>query len=527
MERNESRVANNNLLSSSAKMASATFVSRILGLIREQAMAAMFGASGLTDAFLVAYRIPNMLRDLFAEGAFSSAFVPVFTEEKNRPNADARGLMWSTLILLAMITSTISILIIVFAPTIIGLIAPSFSENIKKFDLTVGLIRLMSPFLTLISIAALLMGTLNSLKIFFIPALAPAFFNVVMIGCIIFLPDLFKAAGIHPVYALAVGVLGGGAIQLLVQLPLIFKMKMGFGSSVKIQLVSTGTKKIINRLGIGTFGIAANQINILVTTMLATGTVVGAVSWLTYAFRLFQFPVGILGVSIAGSNLVHFSDAWKLNKKEEAIGILKGATFLSFLVMIPAMCLLWAQAGQSIHLIFERGAFSAHDTEMSTIALKGYLVALPFYGLYKIFAPTFYALDKPVIPVGISIFSITTNIIFCLYMAPRYGFQALAWGTSLSMFLNCILQIIFLTRLLEISPSDLFGLRHLKCIVAGVACYFSSHLIIEQIFNVDQSILKKVIAFCVAGIIGGLAYAVIMMILGEWKILMRVLKRKD
>ena len=200
------------LVLASAKMAVATLTSRLLGLVREQAIASVFGASGITDAFTVAYRIPNLLRDLFAEGAFSSAFVPVFTEERGKNYQSARRLLWSLFVVLLVATGVICLAIILWAPIVVDWVTDDrFTNDPDRFALTVQLTRWMAPFLTLVSLAALFMGALNSLKIFFVPALAPAFFNLVMIACVLTLPPWMEKWGLHPIFCLAVGVIGGGA----------------------------------------------------------------------------------------------------------------------------------------------------------------------------------------------------------------------------------------------------------------------------------------------------------------------------
>ena len=207
-------------------MALATFISRILGLIREQVMAAYFGASGVTDAFLVAYRIPNLLRDLFAEGAFSSAFVPTFVEANQESKEKSRELMWQLFWLLALITGTICLGIIIFAPEIISIFAPSFKNDPYKFALTVNLTRIMAPFLTCVSLAALFMGVLNSLKVFFVPALAPASYNVMSILSMLTLSGILSSQGHDPIYSLGIGALLGGFMQAVVQIPLIYKYQL-------------------------------------------------------------------------------------------------------------------------------------------------------------------------------------------------------------------------------------------------------------------------------------------------------------
>lgn len=513
------------VLLSSAKMAVATFSSRILGLVREQAIAAVFGASGVTDAFTIAYRIPNMLRDLFAEGAFSSAFVPTFTGVKLKNEKLAKGLLWSMAVLLFLITGVISVLIMIFAPEIVAAITGEvFNSDAQRMEMTVQLVRIMAPFLVLISLAALFMGALNTLKVFFVPSFAPALFNVVMIACVFLLPDHLKVWGKHPVLSLGIGVILGGFVQMIVQLPMLYKK--GFGPQGPFKLVSTDSKVILNRLGIGTIGIAATQINIIITTVLATGTVVGAVSWLSFAFRLFQFPVGILSVSIAGSNLVHFSDAWKKGNKEEAKKFLATSYNLSLLTIVPAMALLFALSRESVHLVFERGAFDFNDTNMTNTALMFYLVGLPSYGLYKIFAPTFFTLDKPKIPVRISVFAILCNIVFCVILTPKYGFWILALGTSLSMIINSSIQGLLLKKFLELKWSFFFNLKILKIVISGVVTYFVTLYLSKEFFSFDQSFIIKMVTFCIIGLSGASCYGVSLLILGEGKFLKKLIRRK-
>lgn len=512
------------IFKSSAKMAIATFTSRILGLVREQAIAATFGASGITDAFTVAYRIPNMLRDLFAEGAFSSAFVPIFTEEKLKDEKKAKALMWSVFITLSVITLIISVLIILFAPELIRVLtSEKFYADTERFQITVNLTRIMAPFLTLVSLAALFMGVLNSLKIFFIPSLAPAFFNIIMIACILFASKTLEGKGIHPVYSLGIGVILGGLAQMLIQLPLIFKNH--YGPTGPIKLLSSPSKKILNRISIGMVGIAANQINIIVTTILATGTLIGAVSWMTYAFRLFQFPVGILSVSLAGSNLVHFSDAWKSGDKEEARNTLGSSYQMSYLVVLPALAMMFALAGPSVNLVFERGAFDAHDTQMTTLALKYYLVGLPFYGLYKIFTPTFFSLDRPKVPVFISIFTIILNIIFCIILTPAYGFKILALGTSLSMMLNCLIQSVMLRKYLELDFKFFINLPIIKYTFAAIISGAIGFWMGQNYYEYSDALLLKAFSFAAICFFMMLCYIFLLLIMGEKKIL-RIIKRQ-
>lgn len=516
---------NRSLIFSTIKMATATFSSRILGLVREQVMAATFGASGITDAFTVAYRIPNMLRDLFAEGAFSSAFVPVFTKVRTLGDEGARTLLWSMGIVLLLLTGAICTGVILFAPEVVRLMTDAdFTADPERFELTIQMVRIMAPFLTLVSLAALFMGALNTLKMFFVPALAPALFNVVMIACMIFLPPVLEERGAHPALSLALGVLFGGFFQMLLQVPLL--LMKNYGPTGQLSFKNEWTGRILNRLGIGTVGIAATQINILVTTILATGTQIGAVSWLTYAFRLFQFPVGILSVSIAGSNLVHFSEALKKGEKEEARSILSTSYQMSWLLIAPAFALMLSLDLESVNLVFERGAFSRQDSLNSAVALKQYLWGLPFYGLYKIFAPSFFALDRPKIPVMISVFCITVNIIFCMILVPEFGFGILALGTSLSMLLNCALQGFFLSRHLSLNLLFFLPVRLFKILFAAGACGLVTEYASQNYHQIDAGLLAKAASFFGIAALGAFTYFAVLALLGEAKLLKKALRKK-
>lgn len=517
-------------LVSSLKMGVATLSSRVLGFGREILFANIFGASGLTDAFHIAFRIPNMLRDLFAEGAFSSAFVPIFTDVKRKGDEEARKLLWSMFLVLISITIVISLLIIFFAPSLVALLTDElFTSNVERFEVTVLLTRLMAPFLAFVSIAALFMGVLNTYKMFFGPAMAPATFNIIMILAMVLLPSPLKEAGYHPILSLGIGVFFGGFIQMCVQLPMLKTKKL-----LNFDGINTGSpevKEILKRMSIGTIGVGATQINLLVTTFLATGTVVGAVSWLQYAFRLFQFPVGILGVSIGNSNLVHFSESWKSGKKDEAVACLQTSYLTSLFTLMPALALIYALAYDCVVISFQRGAFSSADTAMVVMTLKAYLVGLPFYGLYKVFSPSFYTLDKPKIPVIISACAVALNIIFCVSLIDLVGFKILAFGTSLSMIFIIIVQSFVLCRILGVGASFFFPLRFFKILASGAICYIATDWARLTIFNPTyNSVWETLLAFSVSALFGAIIYVLATCAMGDYKLVAqffgRFLKRK-
>ena len=296
--------------------------------------------------------------------------------------------------------------------------------------------------------------------------MAPASFNLVMIISIFGLTAYFNSIGIETIYALGVGVLVGGATQFFVQLPML--LRNGFALSKKIRLLSPQVRRIIARLGIGTVGIAATQINLLINTFLATSAGVGAVSFLSFGMRLFQFPVGILGVSISGANLVYFSEKWKSGEKEQAKTILQSSYYLSLFVMFPALIFLYIYAREIVYIIFERGSFDKVAGDNTALALKYYLVGLPSYGLYKIFGPTFYAIDREKLPIFISIFCILVNVVFCVALTPKYGFKVLALGTSISMIFNTFLQMVFINREINLGASFFFPKKIIKLIFANL-----------------------------------------------------------
>lgn len=511
---------------SSLVMSVATFSSRILGLVRELAMAAIFGASGWTDAFNVAYRIPNMLRDLFAEGSFSAAFVPIFSKCKNNPDTEQtpRSLLWSSFLLVTLLTGIIVIGIEIFASDIVKLMTSAeFSANQDKFEITVQLVRIMAPFLTFVSWAAILMGALNTFKVFFIPAFAPVTFNVAMITAIVFGSKWFEAKGLSPVLALGWGVLIGGMFQFLFQLPSLMKHHLSPGGP--IALWNKNSKDILHRLGVGSVGIATNQINIIVNTILATGTVVGAVSWLTYAFRLFQFPVGILSVSVSNSNLVHFSEAWKQDRKADAIDYFKTSVEFSLVLICLASMLLIVLSEPSVHLVFERGVFSAADTLQTQKVLKLYALGLPFYGLYKLLAPTFFAIDLPKLPVKVSMLSVSVNIIFCVLLTPKYGFMILPLGTTLSMFISTSTLFWLLKKQLKFSLVEVLLGALLKTAGAAILASFLVRYLRDHFFATTDTFITKAFTFVALCGAGTVTYLVLLFLFGERKFLKKILSK--
>jgi putative peptidoglycan lipid II flippase len=420
----------------------ATMASRVLGLVRDQVLAFYFGAGDAMDAFLVAFRVPNLVRDLFAEGAMSAAFVPTFTK---RLAAESRESAWrlanSVINALILVTGVLVVLGMIFAEPLLRPFAEGFTATPGKFELTVQLTRVMVPFLTLVGLAAVLMGMLNALGHFFVPALSPAMFNIGTIACALLLVPIAPRLGFHPIFAIAVGTIVGGLGQLLLQWPPL--VKEGYGYRLTLDLRDPGLRHVLLLMGPGTIGLAATQVNLLVNTMLATGED-GAVSWLNYAFRLMYLPIGLFGVSIATaatpamSRLAHDKDHGGMRST------IAHAIALMLVLNVPATLGLIALAAPIISLIFEHGNFTATDTAATAAALRWYAVGLVGYSVVRIVSPTFYALGKSRVPVAVSVVSVLINVVLNVTLVRVMGYGGLALGASLSALINAATQLALL-----------------------------------------------------------------------------------
>ncbi len=453
-------------------------MSRVLGLVREQVMAFYFGAGLVTDAYLAAFRIPNLLRDLFAEGALSAAFVPTFTAEQERSGREAGWRLANRVIgaLLALLLP-LTALIFLAAPWIIRVWAPGFDA--EKLALSVTMTRIVSPFLLFVALAAVSMGMLNACGRFFLPAMAPVFFNVSSIVGVVALVPLFRAAGIDPGLSLAVGAMVGGALQFLVQVPAL--RGQGFRFRPRMAPRDPGVRRIAMLMLPATFGLAATQINILVDTVLAS-RYEGAITWLQYAFRLLLLPVGLFGVSIATANLVRVSRA--AARGDHAALRLDFATSLraAALLTLPATLGLIVLREPIVRVLFEHGRFTATSTTRTAAAVLCYALGLYAYALTKIQVPTYYALGETRRPVAASATAVSLKIaasLTLIALLPGLGvepFLGLALSTSLAAWANFAILATGLRR--RIGSLAEFGVvpTTLKVaavsVVMGAACHF-------------------------------------------------------
>ena len=417
-------------------------------MVREQVLAAIFGAGNAMDAYNVAFRIPNLVRDLFAEGAMSSAFVPTFTRHLT---TDGKASAWrlgnNVVNGLILITGALVILGIVFADSLIGLFADAYRDVPGKFELTVFLTRMMLPFLTFVALAAACMGMLNSLHRFFIPALSPAMFNVVTIICTLVLVPFMPSVGLPAIAAVAIGSLLGGVAQLALQWPAL--RREGFRYRPMLDWRDESLRRVLLLMGPGTLGLAATQINVFVNTVLATGQGTGAVSWLNYAFRLMYLPIGLFGVSIATATLPAISRHWA--NKDESATRRSVADGLSLMLMlnVPATVGLMVLATPIVRVIFERSAFTPADTAATAAALQFYAIGLIGYSVVRITSPVFYALGQSRTPVAVSVATVLLNAILNLALVQVMGYRGLALGTSIAALFNGTLLMFLLNRRLD------------------------------------------------------------------------------
>ena len=413
----------------------ATLTSRILGLLRDQVVAAIFGAGNDMDAFIVAFRVPNLVRDLFAEGAMSAAFIPTFTRRLTLGGKDDAWRLASNLLsALIVITAAFVVAGLLFARPLVTAYAADFSRVPGKLELTIQLTRVMLPFLTMVAVAAAVMGMLNSLHHYFVPALAPAMFNIATIVCALVLVPLMPSIGLPRIAAIAMAALLGGVLQVAVQWPAL--RREGFRYRPAIDVRDPGLREVLVLMGPGTIGLAATQVNLFVNTLLATSQGTGAVSWLSYAFRLMYLPIGLFGVSIATAALPAVSRDAAI---DDAAGIRRTATLAMAMMLVlnvPATLGLMALADPIVRLLFERGHFTPTDTASTAAALRLYAIGLVGYATARIVSPIFYAVRMSRVPVAVSLCTIALNVAANVALVRVMGFQGLALGTSLSMLVN-------------------------------------------------------------------------------------------
>ena len=403
-----------NLLKSLVAVSSMTMVSRVLGFIRDAIIARIFGAGMATDAFFVAFKLPNLLRRIFAEGAFSQAFVPILAEYKSQQGEEATRTFIAYISgLLTLILAIVTVIGILAAPYIIWITAPGFTDTQEKFELTTALLRVTFPYILLISLASLVSAVLNTWNRFSVPAFTPTLLNISMIGFSLFAVPYFDV----PVMALAWAVLVGGILQLVYQLPHL--KKIGMLVLPRINLKDSGVWRVLKLMGPAIFGVSVSQISLVINTIFASFLISGSVSWMYYADRLMELPSGVLGVALGTILLPSLSKSFAKGDIKEYSYLMDWGLRLSLLLALPCAVALGILSKPLITSLFQYGKFSAHDTLMTQQALIAYSIGLIGLIVVKVLAPGFYSRQDIKTPVKIAVVTlIMTQVMNLAFIGP-------------------------------------------------------------------------------------------------------------
>ena len=452
-----------NLLKSLAAVSSLTMVSRVLGFVRDTIIARTFGAGVASDAFVVAFKLPNLLRRIFAEGAFSQAFVPILAEYKMQQGEEAaRTFIAYVSGLLTLVLALVTAIGVLAAPWIVWATAPGFADEAERFELTVDLLRVTFPYILLISLSSLAGAILNTWNRFSVPAFVPTLLNVSMIVFALFLTPYFDP----PIMALGWAVLVGGLAQLLWQLPHL--KKIGMLVLPRLSFGDLGVWRVLKQMGPAIFGVSVSQISLIINTIFASFLVAGSVSWMYYADRLMELPSGVLGVALGTILLPALSKTYASKNRDEYRRLLDWGLRLCCLLVLPCTLALAILAEPLVVSLFQYGKFTANDSLMTQQALMAYAVGLLALILVKILAPGFYAQQNIKTPVKIAVVSLlATQVMNALFV---FGLDmahvGLALAISLAACLNTGLLYWQLRRAAIFQPLPGWGLFLLKLVVA-------------------------------------------------------------
>ena len=421
------------LLRSSGLVGLMTMLSRVFGLLRDMIVAQYFGASASADAFFVAFKIPNFFRRLFAEGAFSQAFIPVLSEYRSqKTEKEVRQLANSVAGVLGGILFVITFLAIMGSPWLTAIFAPGFLEDQAKYDLATEMLRITFPYLFLISLTAFAGSILNSYGYFAIPAFTPVLLNLVLISAAIWLTPFFET----PIIGLAWGVFIAGAVQLFFQLP--FLLKMGLLPRPRFDYKHEGVKRIFTLMVPALFGVSVSQINLLLDTILASFLQTGSVSWLYYSDRLAELPLGIFGIAIATVILPSLSRQHASQSKQEFSNTIDWALRIVILMGVPAALALILLAEPLVTALFYYGELTQNDVFMSAMSLRAYALGLLAFMLIKVLAPGYFSRQDMKTPVKIGIWAMSANMVFNLILIWPLQHTGLALATAISSWMNAL-----------------------------------------------------------------------------------------
>jgi len=433
------------LLKSTAVTGGMTLLSRITGLARDVVFARMIGASiGVSaDAFYVAFRIPNFLRRIFGEGAFSQAFIPVYAEyDTKRGSSEAKEFLSDMVGTLAVLLFIVTLVGVVAAPLLVLILAPGFLNDTGKYDLTVVMLRIMFPYILFISLVAMAAGVLNTHRRFAAPAFTPVLLNLCLISAALWLAPRMA----EPVIALAWGVFVAGIVQLLFQVPFLVQIDRLPRPRIALRAMNAGVRRVFRLMVPAIFGVSVAQLNVLINTLLASFLVTGSVSWLYYSDRLMEFPLGVFGIALATVILPSLSRRHAANSTEEFSQLLDWALRWVFIIAVPASLGLIVLAGPLLVTFFYYGAFGERDVIMSARALMAFSIGLVGFVLVKVLAPGFYARQDTKTPMKIGAISMGANIVLSLALIYPFRHVGLALAISMAAFVNAGLLFWLLIR---------------------------------------------------------------------------------
>lgn len=517
-----SQAAKRGLLGSSLLVSLMTLISRVLGLARDISIALLFGAGAGADAFFVAFKIPNFLRRLFAEGAFNQAFVPVLSEYRSQHPEEVRPLISAVFIALSSVLFVVTGLAILGAPWLVWVFAPGFAQDAQKLALTAQMLQITFPYLGLISLTAFCSSILNTYDKFAIPAFTPVWLNLSLIACAFLLTPWLETQ----IFALAWGVLIAGVIQLVFQLPFLAQLALlprlpSSWQAGKQAWQHSGVKRILDLMLPALFGVSVSQINLLLDTILASLLVTGSVSWLYYSDRLVELPLGVFGIAIATVILPSLSRQ-HAQADQAAFGrLLLWGLRLVFLIALPAALGLALLAEPLLTTLFQYGAMSAQDVTMAAMSLRAYALGLVAFMLIKVLAPGFYARQDTRTPVRIGVKAMLANMLLNLLLVWHLAHTGLALATALSAFLNAywlyqgLRQAGVLTHVSELWPYLLKLSLGLVALALGV-------LVSAQPFTwwLEATWWMRVLTLAMQIGLGAAAYFVVLWLLGiRWQLL--------
>ncbi len=484
-------------------------ISRILGFIRDMMFARIFGVGAATDAFFVAFKIPNFLRRLFAEGAFSQAFVPVLSDYKEQGSKEALKLFIDrTAGTLASILAVVTLIGIIAAPIIIMMFAPGFSHEGTQYDLTVQMLRITFPYLFFISLVAFAGGILNSHGKFAIPAFTPVFLNICMISAAIWLSPLMD----EPIVALAWGVLAAGTVQLIFQFPALHKL--GLLPKPKLGFNDEGVKRILKLMIPAIFGVSVTQINLLLDTLIASFLAAGSVSWLYYSDRLVEFPLGIFGIALATVILPSLSKSHSADNPVEFSKSLNWALRLVLLIGLPASIGLLMLAEPMLSTLFQYDEFSVSDVQAAGKSLMAYSIGLLGFILVKVLVPGFTSRKDMKTPVRFGIYAMVANMGFNIILAFPLAHAGLALATSLSAFVNASLLLSKLIKDKVFNPEKNWANFFVKIIFANEIMALFIYIFVDTDLWFEWSSFDRALNLALWIGAAGLVYLFALIIIG-------------